>query len=221
MNAQVTTEFRPHVAVINGEIKTTSIVVAEHFGKLHKDVLKAVNNLDCSKEFHERNFAPMQIEVEIGNSAKRMSPAYEMTKDGFPLPDRPPAPAGHPQRLRRTHGRHYQGPNMTPRLLNLTDAAAYTGFSEPHFNQHVRPYVTVIADKRMIRFDRLELDAWIDHYKAANGRPAKEDTPWQKEPPAFEKKAESGKLKKSSPANLFDAALAKRNSKKQSVTLHN
>ena len=80
---QVTTELTPHVAVINGAIKTTSIVVAEHFGKLHKDVLRAVKNLDCSPEYHQRNFALMQIEVEIGNGAKRMSPAYEMTKDGF------------------------------------------------------------------------------------------------------------------------------------------
>lgn len=65
------------------ELKTTSIKVAEAFGKLHKDVLKKIESLECSKEFHERNFSLMQIDVEIGNSAIRKSPAYEMTKDGF------------------------------------------------------------------------------------------------------------------------------------------
>lgn len=83
MQTQAVTELTPHVAVINGAIKTTSIVVASHFGKRHDNVIKAIKALDCSPEFHALNFEEMQIEVEIGNNAKRMSPAYEMTKDGF------------------------------------------------------------------------------------------------------------------------------------------
>lgn len=67
----------------NDDIKTTSLLVAEKFSKLHKDVLKKIESLECSSDFHKRNFAPMQIDVEIGNGAVRKSPAYEMTKDGF------------------------------------------------------------------------------------------------------------------------------------------
>ena len=67
----------------DNELRTTSIKVAEAFGKLHKDVIRKIESLECSKDFHERNFAPMQIDVEIGNGAVRKSPAYEMTKDGF------------------------------------------------------------------------------------------------------------------------------------------
>lgn len=85
MNAQspVTGEFCPHVAIINGTIKTTSLKIAEHFGKRHDDVLKRIKSLDCSPEFHARNFAEMIIEIEIGKGATRKSPAYEITRDGF------------------------------------------------------------------------------------------------------------------------------------------
>lgn len=46
------------VEIIGGKPTTTSLDVAKHFGKQHKDVLRAIRNLDCSTEFHERNFAP-------------------------------------------------------------------------------------------------------------------------------------------------------------------
>lgn len=59
------------------------LAAAEAFEKEHKDVLKAIFNLECSKEFHERNFAPMVYEAEIGSGAKREFPAYRLTRDGF------------------------------------------------------------------------------------------------------------------------------------------
>lgn len=34
---------------------TTSLAVSNNFGKKHKDVLRAIQNLECSKEFTERN----------------------------------------------------------------------------------------------------------------------------------------------------------------------
>ena len=83
MNAVLQTEFNPSLAVINGTIKTTSLKVAEHFGKQHKSVLRSIKNLECSQDFHRLNFAPMLIDVEIGQGAIRKDPAYEMTKDGF------------------------------------------------------------------------------------------------------------------------------------------
>jgi hypothetical protein len=40
------------------------------------------------------------------------------------------------------------------------------------FNTEVRPCVTEIRiGEQGIAFDRLELDAWVDHYKSRNGRP--------------------------------------------------
>jgi Rha family phage regulatory protein len=79
MNTQVTTEFHPHVAIINGQIKTTSLKIAEHFNKQHKDVLRKIQNLDCSPEFNERNFT----QVEYIDTKGEKQPAYEITRDGF------------------------------------------------------------------------------------------------------------------------------------------
>jgi len=77
--SQVTTELRPDVAEINGVIKTTSLKVAEFFGKRHADVIRAIQRLECSTEFNERNFA--LVEYLDAKGEKRI--AYEMTKNGF------------------------------------------------------------------------------------------------------------------------------------------
>jgi Rha family phage regulatory protein len=58
---------------------TTSMKVAEAFGKQHKDVLKKVQTIECSDEFNGRNFAP----IDYIDARGRRKPAYEMTKDGF------------------------------------------------------------------------------------------------------------------------------------------
>ena len=71
------------VAVENEHAVTTSLRVAEVFGKQHKDVLRAVKSLDCSEDFHKRNFALMQKSIKIGNGAERKSPMYYITRDGF------------------------------------------------------------------------------------------------------------------------------------------
>lgn len=68
---------------VGGIPKTTSLIVAERFGKRHDRVLDKIRNLDCSPDFHAHNFVEMIVEVEIGKGAKRQSPAYEMTRDGF------------------------------------------------------------------------------------------------------------------------------------------
>lgn len=83
MHTQVTTEFHPHVAVINGEIKTTSIKVAEHFEKRHDTVLRAIENLECSNDFRFRNFAESSFEGEMPNGGIRTYKMYEITRDGF------------------------------------------------------------------------------------------------------------------------------------------
>lgn len=69
--------------LVNGHPATTSVDVAHHFGKRHKDVIRAIRNLECSPEYHKRNFAPMVIETQIGSGATRKDPAYQITRDGF------------------------------------------------------------------------------------------------------------------------------------------
>lgn len=66
-----------------GNVVTTSLLVAEKFGKRHSDVLRAIRELECSPEFHQRNFAPMFYLNDIGNGAKRNDPYALMTRDGF------------------------------------------------------------------------------------------------------------------------------------------
>ncbi|MPX98223.1 hypothetical protein EHW61_16480 [Salinivibrio sp. VYel6] len=63
----------------NGEPQTDSLKVAEAFGKLHKDVLRKLESLDCSRDFTERNFAPSEYRDGTG----RNLPMWKMTKDGF------------------------------------------------------------------------------------------------------------------------------------------
>lgn len=58
---------------------TTSLIVAQAFGKNHYDVLKAITNLECSTAFNERNFAAVEYEDAKGE----MRPAYQLTRDGF------------------------------------------------------------------------------------------------------------------------------------------
>lgn len=80
---------KPRIVVADGQVSTTSLAVAEHFGKHHRDVLRAIQNLlsEIPSDFneHERNFALMFREVLVGNGAKRQEPFYKLSRDGFTL----------------------------------------------------------------------------------------------------------------------------------------
>lgn len=71
------------ISVIGDQVKTTSLKVAEFFGKQHKDVLRKLESLDCSAEFSSAHFCAHVQKVSIGKGATRESKYYEMTKDGF------------------------------------------------------------------------------------------------------------------------------------------
>jgi hypothetical protein len=103
------------------------------------------------------------------------------------------------------------------RFLRQSEAPEYLGFSEPKFNELVRPHVMVITHGRMVMYDVKDLDEWADRFKAENGKQA-EQKQWQKEPPALEKRAKYGTSKKSLAASSFAKALEKRNSSARSVT---
>ena len=59
----------------------SSVQVAKHFGKQHKNVIRAIEQLEIPKEFNRLNFEPVEYEDKKGE--KR--PAYLMTRDGFTL----------------------------------------------------------------------------------------------------------------------------------------
>ncbi|MBP2605502.1 Rha family transcriptional regulator [Acinetobacter calcoaceticus] len=71
------------VFIQDDQVKTSSLKVAELFGKQHKDVLRKIESLECSSEFTSAHFCAHVQTVEIGNGATRESKYYEMTKDGF------------------------------------------------------------------------------------------------------------------------------------------
>lgn len=73
------------VAVKDGKAVTTSLKIAEVFGKQHKNVLKAIRDMECQDDFCRRNFKLTSIPVPQPNGGTRETPMYEITRDGFTL----------------------------------------------------------------------------------------------------------------------------------------
>lgn len=72
---QFFTEFTPSKC----NIRVSSKLVAEHFGKRHADILRAIDNLECSQEFTKHNFAFSEYKDSTG----RKLPEILMTEKGF------------------------------------------------------------------------------------------------------------------------------------------
>jgi len=79
MNMHSIIDAENFILIKNDQPVTTSIKVAEAFGKRHANVLRDLQSLECSGEFNELNFEF----IEYLDSRGRMKPAYEMTKNGF------------------------------------------------------------------------------------------------------------------------------------------
>lgn len=63
------------------KVTTTSLLVAEKFGKDHKNVLRDIQKLDCSEQFRELNF-----ELSSYKSAQNKDlPMYILTRDAFTM----------------------------------------------------------------------------------------------------------------------------------------
>lgn len=76
----LTAQAVSHAVFADGNtLKTNSRQIAEIFGKPHKDVLEKIRNVDCSKEFNERNFSL----VKYLDAKGEVRPMYNMTFDGF------------------------------------------------------------------------------------------------------------------------------------------
>ncbi|NNP75562.1 Rha family transcriptional regulator [Acinetobacter sp. Ac_3412] len=74
-------DFNALVMLDHGVPVTTSFRVAEIFKKQHKNVLQAVQKLECSENFTKLNFKLCYKINELQNG--KPQPYYEMTKDGF------------------------------------------------------------------------------------------------------------------------------------------
>ena len=113
-------------------------------------------------------------------------------------------------------------PCFLPRLLRLRDAPFYLGMDRNRFNAEVRPQVTEIRiGEQGIAFDRVELDAWVDHYKSRNGRPGlkKGDRLWDaKERQDSSSGRGSGTLTRSSTDSELSNLLAQATSTKRKGT---
>ncbi|EDX3147410.1 transcriptional regulator [Salmonella enterica subsp. diarizonae serovar 61:l,v:1,5,7] len=69
----------PQVTVENGRAVTTSVAVAEYFGKRHDNVIQKIKLLDCSSEFNALNYK----DVTYTDAKGEKRPAYQITKNGF------------------------------------------------------------------------------------------------------------------------------------------
>lgn len=68
------------VAVVeSGALMTTSLKVADAFGKRHDNLLRKIETLGCSTEFNALNFEAVEYLDLKGETRK----AWNMTKDGF------------------------------------------------------------------------------------------------------------------------------------------
>lgn len=63
----------------SGRDITTSLIVAEVFGKAHKNILRSIYDMSCSKAFREQNF----LLTSYKSLQNKEMPMYEITKDGF------------------------------------------------------------------------------------------------------------------------------------------
>lgn len=60
---------------------TTSLKIAEKFGKEHAHVLRDIRDMECIDTFRQSNFGLSSYKSAQGKSL----PMYEVTKDGFTI----------------------------------------------------------------------------------------------------------------------------------------
>ena len=81
---------KPAVKLVHGKATTTSLKVAEAFGKQHNLVLRAIANLDCSPEFRLCNFAQSSFHCAasgpLNPMQRKTKPSFVSVIDGCSLP---------------------------------------------------------------------------------------------------------------------------------------
>lgn len=74
-------ENLPTLQAKDGRLTVTSLQVAEHFGKRHNDILRAIRNLNCGNEFIAANFE----RASYFDGAGKSCPMVNISRDGFAL----------------------------------------------------------------------------------------------------------------------------------------
>lgn len=67
------------VEFVDGVAVVSSKSIADSFGKVHRDVMRAIKNIDCSDDFRVRNFARSSY---VSRQGKTLD-CYSITRDGF------------------------------------------------------------------------------------------------------------------------------------------
>jgi len=67
--------------LVTPELTTTSKIIADHFGKAHPHVIRAIENMECEEKFKGANFGRCEFTNERGVKYK----GYTLTRDGFSI----------------------------------------------------------------------------------------------------------------------------------------
>lgn len=81
MTTSLSPDFTPEIQVVHDRITTTSLAIANTFGKRHDNVLRDILNLDIPDEFNRLNFEA----VEYTDAKGEKRPMYLITRDGFTI----------------------------------------------------------------------------------------------------------------------------------------
>ena len=71
------------VAINGTRPVTTSLVIADVFGKRHDNVLRDIETLECSDTFRLLNFEERNRELVTGKNTVQEYRYFDITKDGF------------------------------------------------------------------------------------------------------------------------------------------
>lgn len=82
-NKEPNAEMVNLVKIENSQVVTTSVKIAEIFGKSHAHVLRDIKALECSDSFRESNFGLSYIIKQLPNNGSKQLPMYYITRDGF------------------------------------------------------------------------------------------------------------------------------------------
>ncbi|WP_144712240.1 Rha family transcriptional regulator [Aeromonas veronii] len=74
--------FSSLVNVRGDQVVTTSRTIAKVFGKVHRDVVRAIKNLEIDDEYRLRNFAQSSYIQPTPQGGSRKLTEYHITKDG-------------------------------------------------------------------------------------------------------------------------------------------
>lgn len=67
------------VKITNGELMTTSKIIADAFSKPHRNITRDISNLECSEEFRTLNF----VQSSYTSPQNKVLKCFDITRDGF------------------------------------------------------------------------------------------------------------------------------------------